>query len=126
MGLDDFAADAEISEYALQRTGIGFQFGLAQGLAVRSLGCREHGDRRQLEPGVWFAGRRTRGGFLARRAGGGRVVLFLLLDLFDLLVPFFVLQVLRRAGTATAEAPLVAVERRTPRRRCTRYQPPLG
>ena len=58
IGLDDLAADAEITEHAFQRTRIGLQFDLAERLPVRRLGRREHRDRRQFEF-LGFARRRA-------------------------------------------------------------------
>ena len=49
IGLDDFAAHAEIAEHAFQRARIGVEFGLAQGLAIRGARRGEHIDRRQFE-----------------------------------------------------------------------------
>ncbi len=86
MGLDDFAADAEIAEHAFQRARIGIELRLAERLAVGCLRRGQHRNRRQLEPVGRFARRRARSGLLARRAGG-RLVFFLLLLLL-LLVAF--------------------------------------
>ena len=71
MGLDDFAADAEIAEHAFQRARIGFQLGLAERLAIRCLRRGQHRHRRQFELVGGFARRRPRRGLLARGARGG-------------------------------------------------------
>ena len=76
MGLDDFAAHAEIAEHAFQRARIGVEFGFAERLAVRRLRRGEYRNRRQLEFVGGFARRRARRGFLAGRAGD-RSFLFL-------------------------------------------------
>ncbi len=76
IGLDDFAADAEIPEHAFQRARIVIELRLAERLAIGSFGGGQHRHRRQFELVGGSARRRPGRGLLARGASGRGFVFF--------------------------------------------------